>query len=656
MVENASFIITKMDMVEGESTEQQLPDLLKGFIRQQLNVEPQKVYHCSARYALAHFTGKLKSEAYAADFESMQNEMLEDIQEKKSIILNQKITTIIQQISDKLQDTIQTQEDTITEELYRLEQYSVQNFQKEYAQMQQEYEQNVIELCNKMNGDISSKLGNIQSSINSLIDMDLKDCNGIQALRNYANEGIKKRLDTYEKKVVDAIKKDADRFDEQYLAFSKDISECLNRYEYEVGQIQETDRQGNIALTKPKAVTIGGIQSDNLIAGAAIAGIVLLFLNPVVLLGVIGVAFVGGSLVMDAMRNRLINKIKSGVSQSTPDITKEWKEANESNLKAYLERGSRLANQYEEYYSELFTQKKKEYTDKQDKLMNELESAMCTRSYLELISDALLFSEYVEQLYDAPMADVRGALHRDMDSWFNLLDFYEPKSDEEATQKRDHMYSCIMVLFGNMKYYIEYIRSQDPDEEEEEPADSSLSEKNANGAQLCWDDVCLLPDEETKELIQLDMDESGLSDLEGVQNATPETVKLFLEQFDVTFPLNETFLFGSIWYNEEEKEFEGHVLTDQTIYSNLGMSLGEKYFFKVRHDDIKQFNEEYSDVFEDKTLLFAILTHSGKKHVYTLVSEDKESTLKVCRTQFGKLYYYKSLFDYAHSKSAREPK
>lgn len=452
LVQDASFVITKMDMTEGDKDSDKLPQLLKGFVKQHLAVEPEKIYHCSARYALAHFTGRMQAPEYAAQFEQMQSEMLEDIQEKKSKILSERLSAIISEINEKLQDKISEKEADVTEKLELLEQYSLQNFQMEYERSWVVFEQNANSALDSRNTDIDRRLSNIQTSINAGIDRDLQECGGIQALRNYANTGIKTRLDDYEKCVTQEIRKDAAEFDQLYVDYSRDISERLNRYQYNVGQIEEIDRQAEVALSNISSPSSGiSANTDTALAGAAIAGIVLLFLNPLVLVGVIGAVLVGGSFVLDAAKHRLIRKIKTGVEQSTAQIAAEWKNSNEKNVCACLERGGRLMTQYEDYYSDIFTKKQEEYAQNKSLLEKEQQTLYWTRIFLLGINEALSIVGQLDKIYEAPEEWVDRLFVFDEEGFDKVEAYFENR----GTPEDEEFSGCLNSLYVISAYSVE---------------------------------------------------------------------------------------------------------------------------------------------------------------------------------------------------------
>lgn len=445
LVNEASFVITKTDIVEGDKYASKLPDLLKGYIEQHLKVEPEKIYSCSARYALAHFTGKLESYEYAESFEKMTNEMFADIQEKKVLIIQQKLTALIQKILEKVQKETEHQIDDYSRKLKILERYSLQSYHLEYAEIQKQFEADIECFCKNANKSIGSKLAIIQKSVLEVIQVHLDACNGLGSLKNYANKGIKSDLKLYEELIIQKIKQDCNHIDIKYNAFSKDIVSCLNRYQLNVSSIarKKADVEREFAAVNTQVNV--SLNIDSLIAGAIFTSILLYFINPLVLVAVIGVGVTGKSLLLKAAKRRLLSKIKEGILQSNSRIIEEWEKTNERLKNQCLVMSDKLASEYEEYYSSLFKQKQNDYLEEKDELNACIFVSKCAEYYLENINMSLSLSDNIDLFDDCSQELFQRFLDWDEDAMFKLADYYDEMNTPELEEKHDYVFSCLVV-------------------------------------------------------------------------------------------------------------------------------------------------------------------------------------------------------------------
>ena len=402
LIDGSSFVITKMDLVEGEKEEKKLPDFLRGLIKQRFQIEPEKIYTCSARNALYHYLGKRKDQAHADLFDNMITEMMADINDNRKNIICRKIVELITPLLAELKDEQTKNSSELDEQLAILEQYSINNLKLEFNTLQDRYVEKIglkyTELYNNASNRVSTIKDSKLSSIKWYLDEYVDD---IFSLREYVKSGIDDDIKGFEKEIISGIKDDIGKIKGEYSLFSKNVTQCINKYQIGVGKMRETSNKAEAptALAIPSVdVTTGAI-----ISGIGIAALLLTFINPLTLLGIIGgVAIFGRNVAMNLAKKRIYSKVEEGLNNSADSISTSWRDALRKAKGEYETAGKTLLERYETQYAELFKKKKEQYISEKNALNSEKAEVDSKYRTLAAIESALKIPSSSEHFADCP--------------------------------------------------------------------------------------------------------------------------------------------------------------------------------------------------------------------------------------------------------------
>ncbi|MBQ3432595.1 MAG: Hsp70 family protein [Clostridia bacterium] len=162
--------------------------------------------------------------------------------------------------------------------------------------------------------------------------------------------------------------------------------------------------------------------------------------------------------------------------------------------------------------------------------------------------------------------------------------------------------------------------------------------------ELQWEDVCHMLKPESRQIIDDDLEQSGLTEYRYIAEANPAIVKDFLAQFHAPFPLNEIYLFSCVYYGEVKEGCFGYLMTDAAIYVNQGTDT--ESFFRLPLKEIQEFRVRHVEEGGEKFACFELVTHEGKIYTMVVIDETSEEVLKAWNLMFQKLEeYYKVVLD-----------
>ena len=380
LLDGASFVITKIDMVEGEKEEAKLPLLLKGLVKQNFDLDISKVYTCSARYALAFYNGKVDSPKYAQQFDEMINDIFDNLNRKRKQIIYKKMMELMSLLLGELKSEFSVLSTRLHQKMNILEKYSLDMLKKEYNSMYDRYYTNLIFKHKAVESQIHSQAIALKNNCMKMVEENT--ATGIFALRKYASEGVKDDISVFEKSNLSSIESDITEIGEEYTDFSKNVFECLKKYQLQVDkQISSTIHVDESAFSPSVNIDVS---IDGLLLDFGIGAVIFLFLNPSFFI-VPAFFSVGAALAKDRVRNQ----ISEGLNSTLPSIEQKWGDAIDFAKDKYVSSGKELMEQYQSEYAMLFESKKKIYLEEKKELEDGILAVRYKLYHIKVIETAL---------------------------------------------------------------------------------------------------------------------------------------------------------------------------------------------------------------------------------------------------------------------------
>lgn len=388
LLDGASFVITKTDMLNNEKELKKISDYLKGLVRQKYELEDQTIYTCSAMRALQAYSNNETTDNYLVQFEEMLTDMFENLAQKRKQIIFNKLSSLIKIILDDLRKEQSELTEKLKEDMKILEQYSLDNLSAEYQKLYSEFERNLDDTYAIKKNNINSVITSNRQSTYNYIESSIDLINSLGELREYAGEGIKKDIEIfYEPALKGTISSNLSEMKSVYTKFSDNLFECLKKYQLKISsKITKEGYSSNSDITPNVSMDVS---MDSLLGGLGIGAAVLLFLNPVALVALLVGGFFLGDTILEIMKGRLKNKISDGLRQADSSIEQKWKSALGTAKSKYVSNGKNLMDDYKKKYKKIFDERIASDAQEKDRIEKELAKLQNILKDINVIEDAI---------------------------------------------------------------------------------------------------------------------------------------------------------------------------------------------------------------------------------------------------------------------------
>lgn len=390
LLEGAAFVITKADMIDSEREMNKIVQYLKGLVKQRYSLEDQPIYTCSAKRALQALEENNATEPYLLQFNDIVDRILKDIESKRRQIIMKKVSALISTVLKGLHQKQTHLSETLKEDMELLELYSLENLQKEFMKRYQRFDKDLEAKCKERNNQIRSKLRRRRESANAGVELDLHFVNGIGELRTFAEEGIRERLDDFERDIKCDIKDDVKSMERLYSAFSKDVFKQLQHYQLKISSQIAKGKNISAEVTAPSVVL--DVSIDGIIGGLGLGALILLFVNPAGLLALLAVGWMFSDAILSRMKERIRGKVANGLEEACDTVAGKWTAVLNNTKASYLTSGKNLMADYKNKYATVFQNRKQEDKKRHQEL----------RRAQKKVNDSLQLIDAMERVLEMP--------------------------------------------------------------------------------------------------------------------------------------------------------------------------------------------------------------------------------------------------------------
>lgn len=391
LLKDAAFVITKSDMIDSKKELGKISKYLQGLVKREYGLERQTIYTCSARKALFAYENGDISNPFLLEFDSMIEDILNELGNKRKQIILKKVTNLIDTILCELRKEQYALSEKLETDMKVLEKYSLKNLEKEYQEIFAQFEKDINAKCHQKKELVGSKImgRNMGAFLNIKTDLDC--INRIRDLRNYANDGIKAQLNYYEKSIKEGIKADAKEMEGIYSKFSETVFDRMKEYQLRISsKISKgtTDSISEISLGIAMDVSLDRMINE-LINGLEIGALILLFVNPVTLAAVFAVAWLFRERLLNDMKEKLSKKVASGLRDAGNAIEDKWRNALSDMESKYISSGKNFMNEYEKEYEIIFKRRMEIEIKERHRIQNELSKVNDSLREIDIMEAAL---------------------------------------------------------------------------------------------------------------------------------------------------------------------------------------------------------------------------------------------------------------------------
>ena len=350
LLSNALFVITKMDIVEGEKDEKKIVPYMKGLLKQRFDIDIETVYTCSARNALYYYTGHFKYSHYADAFENMITQMISEINANRNRIVCNKMTVMIQSLIKEIKEDQKKVKQKLVKVMDLLKQYSFGDLELEYQRMLESYKENITDEGNRIKGRISGSMDSINKAWLKKVYDEIDKVSSSRDMREYVATTLQYRVGEYESIVNEAIDRDYMTLRDIYNAFAKDVEICFKKHGVNVGKLSSRDY----------SPTVISLQISNSSSR---------------------------SLKLQKKKESILFEVEKAINTAKPN--EKWLQTISSLVKQYTDDAARLKDKYRESNQELFNERTNEQNEKKTDLEIRLSKSSEILKKLEQIENKL---------------------------------------------------------------------------------------------------------------------------------------------------------------------------------------------------------------------------------------------------------------------------
>lgn len=448
LLNGAAFVITKSDMIDSGKEMGKISKYLQGLVKREYGLEKQTIYTCSAQKALFACENGDASNPFLLKFDSMVEDILNDLGDKRKQIIFTKVTTLMDTILSELRKEQNELSEKLETDMKVLEQYSLKNLEKEYRKIFAQFEKDINMKCQQQKNNVGSKVTLKRVAAYDGVERDLDRIHRIRDLQSYANYDIKIRLNSFEDSIKEGIKADAKEMEGIYSKFSEKVFARMKEYQLRISSKISKGTTNNISEISPGIAM--DVSIDGMIGGLGIGALILLFINPVTFVTVLAIAWLVSEALLNSMKNNIKEKVQNGLRDAEDAIVDKWKNALNDAKSKYISSGKNLMNEYEKKYEKIFKNRMEMDAKERNRIQGELTEVNVSLEEIDMMESALFVSSHLDSYSEANRELVIKAAKGDLRSINTIADdykeLYASTKNERYQQCYLQWYACCLLL------------------------------------------------------------------------------------------------------------------------------------------------------------------------------------------------------------------